>query len=69
MTVTPHKDPSAKELLHPDLAWRHAKWRLAWLLEDDEADRRTRVGRRHRHRLTRTTRLMHGRPGTRKARR
>jgi hypothetical protein len=46
------------EPLHADaLPWR-AKPRVAWLLQEDEADRRTRVGRRRRRRrrLTRTSR-------------
>jgi hypothetical protein len=43
--------------LHADLAQRSGKQPAVWLLEDTEADRRTR-GRRHRRRrrLTRTTR-------------
>ena len=70
MTVTPHKDASAMELLYPDLTLRHANWRLAWLLDEDEADRRRRVGRhrQQRRRLTRTTRV-HARQATRRARR
>jgi hypothetical protein len=44
-------------LLRTDLALRAAGRRVAWLTEEPEADRRTRVGRRRqRHRLTRTTR-------------
>ena len=59
------------EPLHADLAPRRAKPRVAWLAEEPEADRRTRAGRRHRQRrrLTRTSRAMHGRPGTSKAHR
>ncbi len=43
--------------LHPGLALRAGRQPAVWLLEDTEADRRTR-GRRHRRRrrLTRTTR-------------
>ncbi|HEV8649853.1 MAG TPA: hypothetical protein VG276_10725 [Actinomycetes bacterium] len=42
--------------LHADLALRRAKPRVAWLLEEPEAGRRTPAGRRHRRRrrLTRT---------------
>lgn len=44
--------------LHADLVPTRAKPRVAWLLQQDKADRRTRVGRRHRQRrrLTRTSR-------------
>jgi hypothetical protein len=57
MTTTPHKGRSVY-LLDPDLARGRARQPVAWLLEEDEVDRRTRVARRHRrqrHRLTRTT--------------
>ncbi len=56
MTAMPHKEDRPVHLLHPDLAWRHASQRVAWLLEEDETDRRTQVGRhrRQRRRLTRT---------------
>lgn len=57
MTTTPHKGRSVY-LLDPDSARGHARQPLAWLLEEDEADRRTRVAHRHRRqrrRLTRTT--------------
>jgi hypothetical protein len=61
----PHKQCRPVELLPTDLTLRHAKWRLAWLLEEDEADRRTRVGRRYRHRRRRTrTTSAHTRQAT-----
>jgi hypothetical protein len=41
--------------LHPELALRSGKQPVVWLLEETDADRRTR-GRRHRRRLIRTTR-------------
>jgi hypothetical protein len=57
MTTTPHKGRSVY-LLDPDSAQGRARQPVAWLLEEDEADRRTRIARRHRRqrrRLTRTT--------------
>jgi hypothetical protein len=72
MTATPHKEDVLMDLLHADLAWRGGRRRVAWVLQEPEADPRTRAGRRHhrqRRRLTRTTRAMHGRPGMSKARR
>jgi hypothetical protein len=55
--------------LHPELALQSGKQPAVWLLEETEADRPTR-GRRHRRRLTRTTRAhapqaMHERRGRR----
>jgi hypothetical protein len=44
------------EPLHADLVPSRAKPRVAWLLPEDDADRRARVGRRQRRRLTRTRR-------------
>jgi hypothetical protein len=45
------------EPLYADLVPSRAKPRVAWPLQQDEADRRTRVGRRRqRRRLTRTGR-------------
>ena len=42
--------------LHPELALRSGKQPAVWLLEETEADRRTRGRRHRRRRLTRTTR-------------
>lgn len=50
----PHKQGRLVELPATELASRHAKRHLAWLLEEPVADRRTRVGRRQRRRLIRT---------------
>jgi hypothetical protein len=49
------------EPLYADLVPSRAKPRVAWLLQQDEADRRTRVGRRRRQRrsLTRTSTPTH----------
>lgn len=51
----PHKQGRLVEVLPSDLALRHAKPHVAWLLEEPRADRRSRIGR-HRRRPTRTTR-------------
>jgi hypothetical protein len=54
MTTTPHRGRSGY-LLDPDLARGRARQPVAWLLEADEADRRTRVARRHRRQRRRLT--------------